>query len=41
MDGEEVPVNDVFSNGAAWPGDGVLSPEESCNCQCQVEIVIS
>lgn len=40
MDGETVPFDDVFSNGAKYPGDQVLTPEESCNCQCQVEILI-
>lgn len=40
MDGETVPYDDEFSNGARFPGDQVLTPEESCNCQCQVEIYI-
>ena len=40
MDGETVPYDDLFSNGAKFPGDQVLTPEESCNCQCQVEIFI-
>lgn len=40
MDGETVPYDDEFSNGARWPGDIQLDPEESCNCQCQVEINI-
>lgn len=40
MDGETVPYDDEFSNGAKFPGDQVLTPEESCNCQCQVEIYI-
>lgn len=40
MDGETVPVEELFSNGANYPGDQVLTPEESCNCQCQVEITI-
>ena len=40
MNGETVPYDDVFSNGAEWPGDQVLTPEESCNCQCEVEITI-
>lgn len=40
LDGETVPYDDLFSNGAAFPGDQVLTPEESCNCQCQVEIFI-
>ena len=40
MDGETVPYDELFSNGAKFPGDQVLTPEESCNCQCQVEILI-
>ena len=40
LDGETVPYDDDFSNGARFPGDQNLTPEESCNCQCQVEIVI-
>ena len=40
MDGETVPYDDLFSNGAKFPGDQVLTPEESCNCQCQVEIYL-
>lgn len=40
MDGETVPYNDEFSNGAKFPGDQMLTPDESCNCQCQVEIFI-
>lgn len=40
MDGETVPYDDEFSNGAKFPGDQVLTPEMSCNCQCQVEILI-
>lgn len=40
LDGETVAYDDEFSNGAQWPGDQVLTPEESCNCQCEVEITI-
>lgn len=40
MDGETVDYRDEFSNGAKFPGDQMLTPEESCNCQCQVEIAI-
>lgn len=40
LDGETVPYDDEFSNGAKFPGDQALTPEESCNCQCQVEILI-
>ena len=40
MNGETVAIDEEFSNGAMWPGDQVLTPEESCNCQCEVEITI-
>ena len=40
MNGETVPYDEEFSNGAKFPGDQMLTPEESCNCQCQVEILI-
>lgn len=40
MNGETVPYDEEFSNGANFPGDQSLTPEESCNCQCQVEIYI-
>lgn len=40
MDGETVDYSDEFSNGARFPGDQVLTPEESCNCMCQVEITV-
>lgn len=41
MDGETVPFDDEFSNGARYPGEQNLDPEESCNCQCQMDILIS
>ena len=40
MDGETVPFDELFSNGAKYPGDQSLTPEQSCNCACQVEIYI-
>lgn len=40
MDGETVPFDEEFSNGAKYPGDQSLTPELSCNCQCQVEIYL-
>ena len=40
MDGDTVDYREPFSNGAMFPGDQVLTPEESCNCQCQSEITI-
>lgn len=41
MDGETVPVNEAFSNGAYWPGDDNLDPDESCGCNCSTEIVVT
>lgn len=40
MDGETVPVDQNFSNGAYWPGDDSLDPDESCGCNCSVEIIV-
>ena len=40
MNGEMVPVDDNFSNGAYWPGDDNLDADESCGCNCSVEIVV-
>jgi len=34
LDGESVPIEDDFSNGAPWPGHPSLDPEETANCQC-------
>lgn len=38
MDGESVPVNDTFSNGANWPGDPVLGADDVAGCMCSVQI---
>ena len=40
MNGEIVPVDDNFSNGAYWPGDDNLDPDESCGCNCSTSIVV-
>ena len=32
---------DNFSNGARWPGDDNLSPDESCGCNCSTEVIIT
>lgn len=37
MDGETVPVDDVFSNGLRWPG-GVGDPDEVAGCQCELDV---
>lgn len=38
MNGQSVPVDDVFSNGARWPGDPALGGEGAAGCQCLLEI---
>lgn len=41
MDGERVPYDEPFSNGAMWPGDiDALDVEEVANCQCVIEIEV-
>ena len=39
MDGETVDIDDTFSNGARWPGDDNLDPDESCGCNCSTEVI--
>ena len=41
MDGERVPFDSNFSNGAKWPGDDAIGPDETCNCNCWTEVVIT
>lgn len=41
MDGERVSIDANFSNGAYWPGDDVLGPDETCGCNCSTEILIT
>ena len=38
MDGERVPVGELFSNGARWPGDSVLPADERAGCTCEIDI---
>lgn len=41
MDGETVPYDSNFSNGAEWPGDAdALDVADIANCMCVVEITI-
>ena len=40
MDGETVPYDEEFSIGARYPGEHNLDPEETCNCLCQMDILI-
>lgn len=41
MNGQRVPIDDLFSNGARWPGDDNLEPDESCGCNCSTEVIIT
>lgn len=36
MDGEEADVDEAFSNGCQFPGDGDGPPEEVWNCRCSI-----
>jgi HK97 family phage portal protein len=41
LNGETVPIDGVFSNGAKWPGDSTaLDVEDVAGCQCDVTIEI-
>ena len=41
MNGETVPIDRPFSNGAMWPGDArVLPASQVANCNCTVEITV-
>ncbi len=37
QDGERVSLDDVFSNGLRWPGDGMGDAKETANCNCRLE----
>lgn len=39
MHGETVGIDDVFSNGAKWPGDPVLGADGVSGCSCEVEVI--
>ena len=41
MNGQRVGIDEPFSNGAMWPGDDNLSPDESCGCNCATNVVIT
>lgn len=40
MNGQRVGIDERFSNGADWPGDDSLDPDESCGCNCTTKIII-
>ncbi len=37
LDGEQVSLDDVFSNGLRWPGDGKGEAKETANCKCRLD----
>lgn len=37
QDGEQVSLDDVFSNGLRWPGDGEGKAKELVNCNCTLD----
>lgn len=37
QDGETVSLDDVFSNGLRWPGDGEGKAKETANCNCSLD----
>ena len=41
MNGQRVGIDEKFSNGAKWPGDDNLSPDESCGCNCSTNVIIT
>ena len=40
MNGERVAIDEPFSNGAYWPGDDSLDPDESCGCNCTTQVIV-
>lgn len=40
MNGQRVPVDENFSNGANWPGDPVLGADGVAGCMCGVEVTV-
>ena len=41
MNGERREIRDKFSNGGDWPGDFDLPPDESCGCNCHVDVIFT
>lgn len=41
MNGEVVPIDEPFSNGALWPGDENLDVDESAGCNCSTEVIVT
>ena len=41
INGETVPIEGKFSNGASFPGDIALPPEQRVGCKCEIDVKIS
>lgn len=41
MNGQRVPIDSNFSNGAYWPGDDNLPLGEVCGCNCSTSVIIT
>jgi HK97 family phage portal protein len=39
MSGQEVGIDERFSNGAMWPGDTAAGVDEVAGCTCEVQII--
>jgi HK97 family phage portal protein len=39
IDGQTIPVDAVFSIGGRYPGDHIMSPDETANCTCVLDYV--
>lgn len=37
LDGESVPIDGTFSNGASYPGDPAAGDDQSAGCRCVIE----
>lgn len=41
MNGETVPLDDLFSNGVEWPGEWGGRPDQTAYCHCTVEVTVN
>ena len=41
MNGETVPIDEVFSNGCEWPGDENGDVDTTAGCNCSTEVIIT
>jgi hypothetical protein len=37
MNGQTVAMDEFFSNGLRWPGDGFGDADETVNCRCRLD----